>query len=293
MFRPLVNHYQQHQHSEEDDRRQRSQLRRQSPLAGIGVYIGGERLQPFVPDGEDGHRKVVDGEGEGEDEAAHHPRQYLGQDDLAQRLERSGAQVERRFVDILVHLLQTGHHAQHHVGRAEGDVRQYHRDKSLRHAEADEQQEQGYAGNDVGIHHRDGIGEVHHLPGARAQVEDADGCYAPQGCGGGGGNPRDGKRVEDGAHQRVVHASGEERGVQSGGEARPVAQHLGLGEGEYQDNQDGGVEQRQQYPQVTLGEYACHRHITPPLSLDAPSSSLVKRMVMPISSSMMSDRAAP
>ena len=289
---PFVDDDEQHQHRDEDERRQRPQLRRQSALARIGVDVGGEGLQPFVADGEDGDGEVVDGEGEGEDEAAHHARQYLRQQHFAQCLERGRSQVEGGFVDVGVHLLEPGHHAEHHVGRAERDVRQHHRGESLRDAAADEEQEERHAGDDVGVHHRDGVGQVHRLPRARAQVEDADGGDAAQQCAGGGGNQGDGERVPDGAHQRVVHTAREERAVESGGESRPVAQHLGFGEREHHDNQDGRVEQREQQPQVALGKYVFH-HITPPLSFSAPSSSLVKRMVTPISSSMMSERAAP
>ena len=107
-------------------------------------------------------------------------RKYLRKDDLAQCLERGCAEVEGGFVHVLVHLFQTGHHAQHYVGGAERDVRQYHRCESLRYAEADEQQEQRHTRNDVGVHHRNGVGKAHHLTCACAQVEDADSRDAPQ-----------------------------------------------------------------------------------------------------------------
>ena len=44
--------------------------------------------------------------------------------------------------------------------------------------------------------------------------------------------------------------------------------------------------------QISLGQYLLH-HITPPLSFWALSSSLVKRLMMPISNNMISDKAAP
>ena len=290
--RPLVDDYQQHQHCHEDERGEGPKLRCQSALARIGVDVSGEGFQPLVADGEDGDGEVVDGEGEGEDESAHHARQNLRQDDLPQCLERGCSQVQRGFIDVLVHLLEAGHHAEHHVGGAEGDVRQHHRGESLRDAAADKEQEERHAGDDVRVHHRDGVGKVHRLPRVRAQVEDADGGDASQQGAGGGGKQGYQEGVPDGAHQRVVHPSGEERAVEAGGEACPVAQHLCLGEGEYHNNQYGRVEQRQQQPQVALCQYTFY-HITPPLSFSAPSSSLVKRMVTPISSSMMSERAAP
>lgn len=163
-------------------------------------------------------------------------RKYLRKNNLAQCLERCGAQVECRLVDILVHLFEPGHYAEHHVGCAESDVCQYHCGESLRYAEADEQQEQRHTGDNVCIHHRDGIGEVHYLPCARAQIEDADGCNAAQRRTGGGGKQGNGECVPDGIHQRVVHPARKQGAVQLGGESRPVAQHLCLREGEYHNN---------------------------------------------------------
>ena len=157
-------------------------------------------------------------------------------EELKQCLERCGAQVECCLVDILVHLLEPWHYAEHHVGCAEGDVCQYHCGESLRYAEADEQQEQRHTGDNVCIHHRDGIGEVHYLPCARAQIEDADGCNAAQRRTGGGGKQGNGECVPDGIYQRVVHPARKQGAVQLGGESRPVAQHLCLREGEYHNN---------------------------------------------------------
>ena len=63
-FRTLVDDNQQHQHRNENKGGQRTQLRCQSAFTRIGVDVGGERFQPLVADGEDGHGKVVDGERE-------------------------------------------------------------------------------------------------------------------------------------------------------------------------------------------------------------------------------------
>ena len=137
-------------------------------------------------------------------------RKYLRQNYLAQCLKGSGAKVEGGFVYVLVHLLQAGHYAQHYVRGAECDVRQYHGCESLRDTATDEQQEQRHARNDVRIHHRNGIGEVHHPARACAQVEDTDGRDAAQRRTGGGCQHGNGKGVPDGARQRVVHAAREE-----------------------------------------------------------------------------------
>ena len=241
-FRAFVDDDQQHQHRNEYYGGEGAQLRCQSAFAGIGVDVGGERFQSFVPDGEYGYCEVVDGECKGKDEPAYHARKYLRKDDLAQCLERGCAEVEGGFVHVLVHLFQTGHHAQHYVGGAERDVRQYHRRESLRDAEADEQQEQRHTRDDVRVHHRNGVGEVHHLTRACAQVEDADGRDAAQRRTGGGCQHGNGECVPDGVHQRVVHAAREEGAVQLGGESRPVAQHFGLGEREYHYDKDRRVE---------------------------------------------------
>ena len=89
-------------------------------------------------------------------------------------------------------------------------MRQYHRRKALRYAETDKKQKQRYTRDDICVHHRNGIGEVHHLPGALPEVEDADGCKAAQEGTGSGGNQRDDKGVSYRTHQRVVHAAREE-----------------------------------------------------------------------------------
>ena len=59
MFRTLVDDNQQHQHRNENKGGQRTQLRCQSAFTRIGVDVGGERFQPLVADGEDGHGNVV------------------------------------------------------------------------------------------------------------------------------------------------------------------------------------------------------------------------------------------
>ena len=41
-------------------------------------------------------------------------------------------------------------------------------------------------------------------------------------------------------------------------EARPVAHDPGLGKREYHDNEDRGVEQQQEQPQIALAEYFLH-----------------------------------
>ena len=253
-FRTLVDDNQQYQHRNENKGGQRTQLRCQSAFARIGVDVGGERFQSFVSNGEYGYCEVVDRERKGKDEAAYHTRKYLRKNYLAQCLKGSGAEVEGGFVHVLVHLLQAGHYAQHYVRGAECDVRQYHGCESLRDTATDEQQEQRHARNDVRIHHRNGIGEVHYPARACAQVEDADGRDAAQRRTGGGCQHGNGKGVPDGARQRVVHAAREEGAVQLGGESRPVAQHFGFGEGEYHDDKDRRVQQRKQQPQIAFGK---------------------------------------
>ena len=79
----------------------------------------------------DGNGKIIDRKRKSQYKAADHARTNLRQDHLAQRLERSRPQIERRLIDILVHLFQAWHDTQHHIGRAERDMRQHDRRESL------------------------------------------------------------------------------------------------------------------------------------------------------------------
>ena len=60
------------EHYHEDNGAERSQLRGETSLPGIGVDEGGECLQSLVSDGEDGDGEVVDAHGDGEHESRYH-----------------------------------------------------------------------------------------------------------------------------------------------------------------------------------------------------------------------------
>ena len=248
-----VNDDEQHQYGDEDYRRQGSQLGGETALACIGVDVGGEGLKSDVALGEEAHGKVVDREREREDEATDDAWLDLGDDDLAQCLEGCSAEVEGRLIDIGVHAREARHHAEHHVGGAEGDVGKDYRSVALRYAQCHEEQEERDTGDDVGVDEGYVVEEVDRLSLAVLQVVDAYGGHAAQHGSDGRGYQGNDDGVLYGTHQRVRHAPVKEVGVELQGEARPVAQHLRLGEREDGNDENRGVEDCQQQPQIPFG----------------------------------------
>ena len=166
---------------------------------------------------------------------------------------------------------------------------------ALRDTQEDEQQEQRYTGDDVGVDHRDVVQEGHHATLAAVQVIDADGGDRSQDRSHDRGGKGDQQRILDGRQKSggILHAAVEEILVELRREARPVAQTLGLGKRENHDEDDRRIEDDQQEPDIDFGQDFLRFHqMSPPLVSSAcspPCSTVVKPMI----SSMMSESAAP
>ena len=78
-----VNNNKEQQHHRKNYGRERSQLGSKTTLARIGIDICREGLEALVTLRKECHGKVVNREREGEDEARHHTRTNLGNDNLA------------------------------------------------------------------------------------------------------------------------------------------------------------------------------------------------------------------
>lgn len=289
---PVIDDQEQEEDSQEHDCHQRTQFRRETTLACIGIDERGERFQTLVALGEERYRKIVDGQGESQDETGNHPRTDLRENDFSERLKGRRSQVEGGLIGVRIHLPQLGHDAEHHIRGAERDVGKDDRDVSLRNPESDEHQEQGDTGDDVRIQHRDVIEEGDDLLLAVAHVEDADGGDRPQEGRENRRKDADGKRILNRPDQSAADSAAEKILVQIQGEPCPVPQNLRLGEGEDNDDYNRGVQDNQQQPDIGLGKKAFHQ-MSPPCSLSRSCSESEKSMVMPMMMSMIRARAAP
>ena len=84
---------------------------RQMEAKGIRIDKGGKGFQALITNRKYGHGEIVDRQREGKDKATDHTRTDFREDHLPQGLKRSRPQIQRRLVDILVHLFQAGHDA--------------------------------------------------------------------------------------------------------------------------------------------------------------------------------------
>ena len=87
--------------------------------------------------------------------------------DLKESLNTGAAQIHCGVYQAVIHLLELGHHIQNHIGQVEGNMRNQQSPEGQAVALAqkpgtdkDEQQGQGYTGNNIRIRHGD-IGQIH------------------------------------------------------------------------------------------------------------------------------------
>ncbi len=137
-----VNDNQQGQHHHENNGRKRTQFRSQPSFAGIGIDIGGKCLKTFVTDRKYRYCKIIDRKCQRKHETANHSRTNLRNNHFAECLHRSRSQIEGGFVNIRIHLLETGQHAEYHIRSTESDVCQYNGRISLRYPQRHKQQKQ-------------------------------------------------------------------------------------------------------------------------------------------------------
>ena len=138
-------------------------------------------------------------------------------------------------------------------------MRENHRGVALRNAQRDEEQEERNTDDDVAVQNRDIVDEldgVSRIP--VSQIVDSDGGEGSENRRYGGGDQCDGNRIDECRRERVVGAFYEEILLELQREARPVAHDPGLGKREDHDDEDRGVEQQQEQPQITLTEYLLH-----------------------------------
>ena len=89
-------------------------------------------------------------------------------------------------------------------------------------------------------------------------VVDADGGKCAEDGRDGCGNKCDEHGVVDGVVERLACFSHQQVAVEVGREARPCTQHLGFGEREDKDEQDGSIEQQHQDPDICVGKDFLH-----------------------------------
>ena len=102
-FSTQIDDKEQGEDDDEHQRREGTEFGRQTTLAGIGIDVGAERLQTNVALREEADGKIIDGEREGEYEAADDARFDFGDDDLGECLEGRGAKIKGSFVDVGIH----------------------------------------------------------------------------------------------------------------------------------------------------------------------------------------------
>ena len=142
----------QNKHTGKDDRGQRVDLRRN---AALGHRVDGDgQVAHARARGEEAHHEVVDGHGQRHHKAGKHARHDVRQNHLEEALHRRRAQILRRLGQIRVDLAQLGHHAQHHVGHAERDMRQQQGQIAELNVGHRVEQHQRNAGDDLGVEHR-------------------------------------------------------------------------------------------------------------------------------------------
>ena len=89
----------------------------------------------------------------------------------------------------------------------------------------------------------------------------------------------------------MMRSRREQGRVQFGGEAGPVAQHFGFCKRINKDDHDGQIQHKQYHPQVGLRQNSFYH--SPPPSFELSLSSVLKTDVAAISSSIISESAAP
>ena len=100
------------------------------------------------------HDEVVGRHGKGEQEGRGDAGAQLRQDDLAEGLERRCAEIERGLVADVVESHDLRQDAEHRVGQVDDDVRHEDRVVAEAQAEAEKQQHQRDARDDVGVEER-------------------------------------------------------------------------------------------------------------------------------------------
>ena len=155
---------------------------------------------------------------------------------------------------VRVHLREFRHHIQHDVRGAECDVGQNHGQEALADVQEHEEKEKRDTGDDVRIEHRDIVQKLNSLLPASLEIEYSDSGNRPQK----GGNGSCRKSYEDSV-PACIHQCGpsrdisrEQGSVQVHGKTGPVAEGLCLREGEYGDEDQRGIEEYQEYPDVDL-----------------------------------------
>ena len=257
-----VGQHQQHQHRQEQQGGDGVDLRTH-PLLGHAVDGHGQGGVGRAG-GEVGDDEVVNGHGEGDERPGDDAGLDLRQHHLPEGLHPGTAQVLGRIHQVAVHLPQLGGHVEDHIGDVEGYMGQQQGGKAqhqpvgqLHRAldgveppgegppalkEGHEKQAQGYAGDDVGVHHGDVVHREQGVPLFPAQAVQADGGKGARRGGDGGGQQRNQQGGVDALHNQPVL---EQLIVPVEGEPPPHGAAVPGVEGEHDEQENGQIQKQE------------------------------------------------
>ena len=192
--------------------------------------------------GVDGDDIVVERERDGEHEARDDARDDLRQDDFKERLRGRCAQIERRLVEGIVHLLQFGHDGEDDEGGADDHVSHEQRKVRFGHPERDEKNGERERRDDLRIDDGDAGNRTHGGFYAFFAVIHPDGAQRSQH----GGERRRGEREPHGVADHRHHLFvAEEVFVVVEGESSARSDDVGVDKTVHGEQQDGGIEQQE------------------------------------------------
>ena len=251
-----VDYQQQRQHHNEEDGEHRKPERFQTFQTCVFVDVGGKGFNARFAFVELGDDEVVQRDGERHCKAGNNTRREIGQHHFEQRFYGVCAKVQRRFVHVGVHFLQTWQNGQHHVGRAEGNVSDDKTCPALRENETESGKEHHQRNSHYyfTVYHGQLVYRQRDFFGTVAKVEDTycgkcaqhRGNYACRRC--------QNQRVFQSGKQFFRLGSVENGNVRF--QRKPVGKGkvAVVGKTEHDDYHNGKIQHRQHYCKIAVGK---------------------------------------